>query len=87
MSMKHRVDFTSRFICTVYKPLYYILLPLIFSIVLDIFTTIPMNINVTAVYWIIICLVFALIFIEDIICRAIRKKSGTIKEKKLTVKE
>lgn len=82
---KDRVDFISKFLCTVPKLLYMLLLPLLFSIMLDVFTTIDMEISNVVAYWIILVLLILIIFSEYIICRAYKIKKECLNEKKLTV--
>ncbi len=82
---KKTVDYLSRFICTVYKPLYYVVLPIIFALILDLFTTVDFGINNTYVYWLIIILVVIIINAEYFICRALRKKKDSLREEQLTV--
>ena len=81
------VDFTSKFICTVYKPLYYIVLPLVLAFELELFTTFKISVNTSIIYWIIIISLVMTAVIEYLICKHIRIKRNNLNIEQLTFKK
>ena len=81
---KNMIDISSKFLCTVYKPLYYIVLPLVLALELEIFTLFSITENTNLVYWIIIGVIFLTAIIEYFVCKKIRVKNNTLDVKQLT---
>lgn len=81
------IDLTSKFLCTVYKPLYYIVLPLVLALELELFTTFKINVNTSIIYWIIIICLVVTAIIEYLVCKHIKSKSGNLNIEQLTFKK
>lgn len=84
---KEYIDFSSRFLCTVYKPLYTFVLPLVFTICIDAITTVFAKVGGTIGYWIILFIMITVIIIEYIVCRHLKLKNNKLDEKQLTISQ
>lgn len=84
--LNHRIGYMSIFFSTVYNKIYYIISSLMIALLLEMITTVNININPTIIYWIAIIIYFISMYILYIICKKYRKKHNKLDIKKLNYK-
>lgn len=84
--LNHRIGYMSIFFSTIYNKVYYILSSLIITMLLEIITTVNINVNPTIMYWIAIIIYFISMHVLYVICRKHRKKHNKLDIKKLSYK-
>ena len=84
--LNHRIGNMSIFFSTIYNKVYYIVSSLMIALLLEMITTVNININPTIVYWIAIIIYFISMYILYVICKKYRKKHNKLDIKKLSYK-
>lgn len=84
---KEYIDLLSRFLCTVYKPLYTFVLPLVFTMCIYAITTVFAKVDDTIGYWVILSIIITVMIIEYLACRHLKLKHNRLDEKQLTISQ
>ena len=84
--LNHRVGYMSIFFSTIYNKIYYIASSLMIALLLEMITTLSINMNPTIIYWIAIIIYFISMYILYVICKKYRKKHNKLNIKKLSYK-
>lgn len=84
--LNHRIGHMSIFFSTIYNKIYYIVSSLMIALLLEMITTVNINMNPTIIYWIAIIIYFISMYILYIICKKYRKKHNKLDIKTLSYK-
>ena len=82
----HNIGLSSRFFSTIYNKVYYIISSLVLAVLLELITTVNINLSSTIIYWIAIIIYFVAMYVLYITCKIHRIKHQSLNVKKLSSK-